>query len=140
MESKLSILVLCFLGLLVIVQGSQQATENLASYEKCFTYSNCISDGTAARNVNECINKLRPEDIESLYQSIQNHYEYRSKNLYDGIKEYCKLDDAKRPDAYAMTLSGSTSFEKVRNAIFNPFFKFILAVWPGVARAKSNNT
>ncbi|GBM38955.1 hypothetical protein AVEN_271064-1 [Araneus ventricosus] len=64
MESKLSILVLCFLGLLVIVQGLLQETENLANSEKCFTYANCISDGTATQNVNECINKLRPEGLQ----------------------------------------------------------------------------
>ncbi|GBM80040.1 hypothetical protein AVEN_202548-1 [Araneus ventricosus] len=91
MESQLSIAVLCFLGLSLSIQVLSLETENLAKYEKCWAYDNCLSD--FPQTINGFCNILRPEDIEALYRSIQDYYKCQSKTFYDGIKEYCKIAD-----------------------------------------------
>ncbi|GBN76446.1 hypothetical protein AVEN_147680-1, partial [Araneus ventricosus] len=51
-------------------------------------------------------------ESKSAYQSIKDHYKYRSKNFHDSIEEYCKIDDAEKPNAYAKTLSGVMAYQK----------------------------
>ncbi|GBM47663.1 hypothetical protein AVEN_120101-1 [Araneus ventricosus] len=118
MESKLSIAVLFFLGLFVSVQGLSLAPENLAKYEKCLTCANCLSSLKVPQTINECIQILRPEEIESVFQSIHYHYKYESRNLHDAIEEYCKIDDAKKPDAYPKSLNGVQAFMKEIESVF----------------------
>ncbi|GBO35822.1 hypothetical protein AVEN_100005-1, partial [Araneus ventricosus] len=63
MESKLCVAVLCFSSLFVNVQGLSLESENLAKYEKCWHYANClsVSDETVPQKVKECCNIMRPE-------------------------------------------------------------------------------
>ncbi|GBM99532.1 hypothetical protein AVEN_250603-1 [Araneus ventricosus] len=112
MESKLSIAVLCFLGLFVSVQGLSLEPENLVKYEKCWNYANCLSDEKVPQKLKECCNILRPEEFKAIYQSIKDNYRYRSKHFYGAIEEYCKMDDAEKPNAYAKTLSGAMAYQK----------------------------
>ncbi|GBM38930.1 hypothetical protein AVEN_271045-1 [Araneus ventricosus] len=112
MESKLKIAVLCYLGLFVIVQGLSLEPKLLAKYEKCWTYSSCLSNGKDRRTVYECFEVLRPEELKSLYQTIQDFYKYKSKNFNDSLKEYCELDDGKKSDVYAKSLDGAITYDK----------------------------
>ncbi|GBN32521.1 hypothetical protein AVEN_81731-1 [Araneus ventricosus] len=113
MESKLSIAVLCFLGLFVNVQGLSLESENLEKYEKCWHYAICLSDETVSQKRKECCNILRPEETKSAYQSIKDHYKYRSENFNDSVEEYCKIDDAEKPNVYTKTLSGIMAYQKI---------------------------
>ncbi|GBM44293.1 hypothetical protein AVEN_23346-1 [Araneus ventricosus] len=114
MESKLSIAVLCFLGLFVVVQGLLLEPKILSKYEKCWTYANCLSSGKDLQTINECSKILRPEEIEPFFQSIHYHYKYERRNLHDATEEYCKIDDAKKPDAYAKSLNGVQACMNIR--------------------------
>ncbi|WP_269773778.1 hypothetical protein, partial [Bacillus safensis] len=112
MESKLRIAVLYFLSLFLIVQGMTLGPENLAKYETCFTFALCLSNEKDHQKINECFNVLKPEELQSVYHIIKDHYNFKSNNFNDAEDEYCKLDDAKKPDAYAKVLNVYEAYMK----------------------------
>ncbi|GBN45939.1 hypothetical protein AVEN_260851-1 [Araneus ventricosus] len=94
MESKLIAAFLCFLGLFAIVQALPWGPEDVKKYWKCFNYANCLSDGTARQKLMKCIDNLKPEEVKSVYESIEDFYKWKSNNLHDALKEYCEINDA----------------------------------------------
>ncbi|GBM80320.1 hypothetical protein AVEN_188243-1 [Araneus ventricosus] len=110
MESKFRTVVLCVLGLFVIVQALPSEPEDVAKYVKCVTYADCLSDGR--QKIIECINNLKPEEVKAVYQTIQDYYEWKSNNFYDIVREYCKIDDAEKPNAYERTFAGIFTYQQ----------------------------
>ncbi|GBL76459.1 hypothetical protein AVEN_53220-1 [Araneus ventricosus] len=112
MERKLSTAVLSFLGLFVTVQGLLLDPENLLKYQECYTYALCHSDGVGVEKIDSCINMLKPEEMDEELQKIANYYNFKTNDIFAVIPKYCKLDDAKKPDAYEAIVKGIADYEK----------------------------
>ncbi|GBN91542.1 hypothetical protein AVEN_93309-1 [Araneus ventricosus] len=63
--------------------------------------SSIESDKTNRQKLIECINELKPEEVKSLYQTVEDYYKWKSNNLYDVVREYCTIDDVEKIYAIA---------------------------------------
>ncbi|GBL76454.1 hypothetical protein AVEN_53216-1 [Araneus ventricosus] len=84
------------------------------SESPCILDSTAFGNGPPAQKVENCIqNILKPEEIKSVFQFVEdNYYKYKSDNIPGAVKEYCNDDDDTRHDAYDKTLNGVLAYEK----------------------------
>ncbi|GBN91562.1 hypothetical protein AVEN_141243-1 [Araneus ventricosus] len=116
MESKLSIAALCFLGLLVTVQEWSLGPENLAKYEKCWNYANCLSSGEAPQTINECIKILRPE--ENINFVLYRAWAFKSSFVYLGADSNTDIETGDRGcDHQQIKLSDQQTLGKIDEVI-----------------------
>ncbi|KAF8777107.1 hypothetical protein HNY73_014028 [Argiope bruennichi] len=82
-------------------------------YKKCWAYATCSSDGPESEEMENCFKKLKPEEVKSAYQFVNNNYfNYKSDDIPGAIKEFCSYDDATKREASNKTLNGMLDFEK----------------------------
>ncbi|KAF8763230.1 uncharacterized protein LOC129971668 [Argiope bruennichi] len=140
MWSKVIPTVFGILCLVVIIESKVAEPEDPDKYYKCFTYAECVSDGSAHKNILQC---FKEQPLEKLYpifhyvnQTLPMPFKYQTNDIFQAIKEYCNENGENRVKAFELTFNGifmyqdmacdssnmpkqCQSVEKILNCFFN---------------------
>ncbi|GBM09495.1 hypothetical protein AVEN_141409-1 [Araneus ventricosus] len=73
--------ILCIFSLLVIIRGQIPEPDNLDQYFKCWTFAECISEGSALDGIEHCINMLS-QQVKSSIVLLNLLTEFIKLNIY----------------------------------------------------------
>ncbi|XP_055941605.1 uncharacterized protein LOC129971658 [Argiope bruennichi] len=110
MWSKVIPIVFGILCLVVVIESKVTEPENPDKYYKCFTYAECVSDGSANQKILQCFKDVPMKNLYPIFTYVNSTlpmaYKYHTKDVMEAIKEYCNESGDNRVKAFELTFDG----------------------------------